>query len=271
MEIFRRIKKALDLDNKDVFRRWSASELEEKRQYIENKPPEDFVTEDHYLMAEWLFQRYLPESEEPAPGRWSKTISDIRQKIDANLQKATAVELAKTESVQKELYSITKEDFFKDVVPTLSSFDFLPDPYLKDSKGREIWTVLFELTQPYSYKYGDAKDALILFCDTYLAENLVRDLTRTYIALRNAQQEYSAKVKVICSGKQCEACTAMDGKKLGVEDLLVLFKEGTTLFPHPLKVNGEVSYCPAPYLSPEIGLNEGDDPDFHTWLVKHLE
>lgn len=271
MGLFSRIKKTIGLEKHDVFRRWPASELEEKKSYLENKPPEEFTTEDHYLMADWLFQRYLPEGEEPTPEQWSKTIANIRQKIDVNLQKAAAGELVKTEYVQPEPYVLTTEDFLMDVVPTFSNFGLLPDPYLKDSQGRELWTMFFEFTQPYSYKHGEAKDALILFCDTYLAEKLVQDLGRTYTALRKAQQEGSAKVKLVCSGKQCAACMAMDGTKFGVEELLALFKGGKPSFPHPLEVNDEVSYCPAPYLSPEIGFREGDDHDFHAWLVNHFE
>ncbi|MCJ0765276.1 hypothetical protein [Variovorax terrae] len=255
----------------EAFRRWSASELEEKKVYLENKPPEEFTAEDHYLAAEWVIQRYLPEGEDPTPEQWSKTIGDIRKKIDINLQKAAAGELVKTEYVQPEPYALTKEDFLRDVVPTFSSFGLLPDPYLKDGQGRELWTVLFEFTQPYSYKHGEAKDALILFCDTYLAEKLVQDLGRTYTAMRKAQQEGSAKMKVVCSGKQCPACMALDDKKLSVEELLASFKNGAPKFPHPLHNEEEVSWCPAPYLSPELALREGDDPEFHEVLLKILE
>jgi hypothetical protein len=271
MGIFSRIKKVIGLERQEVFRRWPVSELEEKKLYLENKPAEEFTAEDHYLAAEWVIQRYLPEGEDPTPEQWAKTIGDIRQKIDINLKKAATGELVKTEYVQSEPYVLTKEDFLKDVVPTFSRFGLLPYPYLKDSQGRELWNVLFEFTQPYSYKHGEAKDTLILFCDTYLVEKLVQDLGRTYTALRSAQTEGSAKVKVVCSGKQCPDCMSLDGNKLAVEELLASFKNGAPLFPHPLHIEDEVSWCPAPYLSPEIALREGDDPEFHEALIKIFE
>lgn len=271
MGLISKIKKTFGIKNHEAFRRWSASELQEKKLYLENKPPEEFTTEDHYLMAEWVIQRYLPEGEEPTPEQWSKTIGSIRQKININIKKKAAGELVKTEYVPVEPYALTKEDFLKDIVPTFLRFGPLPDPYLKDRQGNAIWNSFFEFTQPYSYKHGEARDALILFCDTYLAERLVQDLGRTYTTLRKAQLEGSAKVKVVCTGKQCPDCMALDGKKLGVEELLASFKSGNPSFPHPLQHEEEVSWCPAPYLSPELPLREGDDPEFHAWLVKHLE
>lgn len=271
MSLISKIKNALGVKKQEIFRRWSTSELEEKKLYLENKPPENFTAEDHYLAAEWVIQRYLPEGTEPTPEQWSKTIGGIRHKIDINIKKAAAGELVKTEYVQQESYTLTKEDFLKDVVPTFPSYGLLPDPYLKDDQGRELWTVLFEFTQPYSYKHSEAKDALILFCDTYIVEKLIRDLGWTYSSLRRAKVDGSLKVKLVCSAKQCPACMALDGKKFEVEELLASFKNGKPLFPHTLEINKEVSYCPAPYLSPELPLKECDDPDFHAWMIRHLD
>ncbi|WP_092950196.1 hypothetical protein [Paracidovorax konjaci] len=271
MGIFSGIKKKLGLEKQEFFRRWPASELEDKKLYLENKPPDEFTLEDHYMMAEWVIQRYLPEGEDPTPEHWAKTIGDIRQKIDLNLHKAAAGKLVKTEPVRVETYALSKEDFLRDVVPTFSRYGLLPDPFLKDGQGRELWTVLFEFTQPYSYKHGEAKDALMLFCDTYLAEKLVQDLGRTYTAICKARLEGSAKMKVVCSGKQCPACVALDGQKLTVEELLASFKNGVPIFPHLLHDEDEVSWCPAPYLSPELALRDGDDPEFHAVLMNILE
>ncbi|STQ91827.1 hypothetical protein [Iodobacter fluviatilis] len=271
MGIFSRIKKLIGLEQQEVFRRWPASELEEKKVYLENKLSEEFTPEDHYLSAEWIIQRYLPEGDDPTPEQWSEIIADIRQKIDINLKNAAVGELVKIEYVQLEPYVITKEDFLKDVVPTFSRFDLLPDPYLKDSQGRELWTVLFEFTQQYSYKYGEAKDTLIFFCDAFQAEKLVHDLGRTYTALRCAQIEGSAKLEVVCSSKQCSDCMSLDGNKMAVEELLSAFKNEAPLFPHPLHLEDEVSWCPAPYLSPEIPLRMGDDTEFYEVLMKILE
>ena len=270
MGLFSRIKKTIGFDKQEAFRRWPASELEEKKVYLESKPPEEFTAEDNYLAAEWVIQRYLPEGEEPTPEQWSKTIGDIRQKIDINIKKAAAGELVKAEYVQVEPYALTKEDFQKDIVPIFSGFGLLPDPYLKDRRGRGVWESFFEFTQPYSYKHGEARDALILFCDTYLAEKLVRDLARAYTALQRAKAEGSSMVKVVCDGKQCQDCMALDGKKLAVDELLAAFKSGKPSFPHMIEREEDVSWCPAPHLSPEIALREDDDSEFHAVLTKIL-
>ncbi|QOL16438.1 hypothetical protein [Dickeya dianthicola] len=271
MSLLKKIKMAIGLEKQEIFRRWSAYELEEKKFYLEKKPPEEFTAEDHYLAAEWVIQRYLPEDSVPTPEQWSKSISDIRNKIDINLKKAAKGELVKNDPIQIEPYALTKEDFQKDIVPLFSKFDLLPDPFLKDSKGKTIWEVLFEFTQPYSYKHGEAKDVLILFCDIYSVEKLIQDIERTYTAIRKAKLDGSAKMKVVCNGKQCPDCMALDGKKLTVEELLDSFRSGNPLFPHQLIIDDVQSWCPPPYLSPEPPLREGDDPEFHSWLLKHFE
>jgi len=273
MSLLNRIKKMIGLGRHEIFRRWPASELEEKKLYLENKHPEEFTTADYYLAAEWIIQRHLPEGEDPTPEQWSKTIGDIRQKIDINIKKNFAGERVKTEYVRVNPYTLTMEDFLKDLVPTFASFSLLPDPYLNDRQGNElwIWTLLFEFTQPYSYRHGEARHALILFCDPYTAEKLVQDLARTYTSLRRAKTEGSSKIKVVCTGKQCPACMDLDGKKLGVQELLACFKNGKPSFPHMIENEEAVSWCPAPHLSPELPLSEGDDSEFHAWLVKHLE
>lgn len=86
MGIFNRIKKALGLEVRKGFRRWSTSELEEKKAYLENKSAEEFTAKDHHLSAEWVIQRYLPVGEEPTPEQWSEVSGDIQQKIDINLK-----------------------------------------------------------------------------------------------------------------------------------------------------------------------------------------
>lgn len=269
MEFFNRIKNAFGLKAYEVFRRWPETELNEKKAYLESKPPENFTTEDHYLAAEWVIQRYLPKSENPTPAQWSKVIGNIREKIDLNLKKTISGELPKAGHIQSEVYVLTKEDFLIDVVPTFKSFDLLPAPHMKDNQGKKIWESLFEFTQPYSYKHGEARDALALFCDTYLIKKLIQDLARTYITLRKAQLQGSTRMKVNCSNKQCSKCMAMHGKNVEIEEALASFRNGTPLFPHSLHKE-EMNWCPAPYIFPEIALEEGEDPEFHEWLVSNL-
>ncbi|HMU66094.1 MAG TPA: hypothetical protein PKE57_03040 [Cellvibrionaceae bacterium] len=271
MRIFSKIKKALNLKDQELFRRWPASELEEKKFYIQNKPPEEFTTEDRYLAAEWIFQRYLPEGDEPTPEKWTTTISNIRQKIDNNIHKKSAGELFKTAYAPATPYTLSKEDFLREIVPAFSKFNLLPDPYLKDGQDREIWESLFEFTQPHSNRHVEAKDTLMHFCDPYLAAKLVQDLARTHTALRKAQIDGSKNVELVCTGKQCKACLAMNGKKFDVEELLNSFRGGNPLFPHQLVLDEEASWCTAPYFSPEIVLGADDNSDFHAWLIKHFE
>lgn len=215
MGIFNRIKKILGLEVQMGFRRWSTSELEEKKAYLENKSAEEFTAEDHYLSAEWSIQRYLPLGDEPTPKQWSKVTSDIQQKIDINLNKAAAGELLKTEFIQPARYILTKEDFLSDIVPAFSRFDWLPNPHSKDSQCREIWESLYEFTQPYSFKHGEAKDVLMSICDTNQAMHLVMELARAYSQICQAQLNGATRMKVVSTGKHCDDCMALVGTKLG--------------------------------------------------------
>lgn len=63
---------------------------------------------------------------------------------------------------------------------------------------------------------------------------------------------------------------ALDGKELAVEELLASVRSGAPTFPHPMKIDEEASWCPAPYLLPDIPLKEGDDPEFYGLLMRFL-
>lgn len=78
------------MEKEKAFRRWSSTELTEKKAYLESKPSVAFTIEDHYLAAEWVIQRYLPEGDEPTDEQWSKSIKEIRRKIDINIKMAAA-------------------------------------------------------------------------------------------------------------------------------------------------------------------------------------
>jgi len=67
------------------FVRWSASELAEKKSYLEEKDPRSWNKEDHYLAVEWVCQRYLPRDENPSHEQWQKMLRDMRAKIDRNI------------------------------------------------------------------------------------------------------------------------------------------------------------------------------------------
>ncbi|ALY65065.1 hypothetical protein AAER22_10030 [Pseudomonas aeruginosa] len=98
MGIIDRLKSMVGLEKEEAFRRWSATELADKKAYLESKSPGSFTAADHYLSAEWVIQRYLPEGDEPTDEQWSKKIKEIRQKIDINIKMAAAGTLHNNQS-----------------------------------------------------------------------------------------------------------------------------------------------------------------------------
>lgn len=117
MKILNRISTWLRKSEPESFRRWPPGELEEKKRYLEGKPPGDWTKEDNYLAVEWVYQRYLPEGSEPSPERWRAVKTDFCEKIDRNY------ELIKS---GKPLPIIADEDLFdpefqKDLEQILSS------------------------------------------------------------------------------------------------------------------------------------------------------
>lgn len=85
-----RLKSMVGLEKEEAFRRWSATELAEKKAYLESKSPDSFTAADHCLSAEWVIQRYLPEGDEPTDEQWTKKIKEMRQKIHINMRMAAA-------------------------------------------------------------------------------------------------------------------------------------------------------------------------------------
>lgn len=126
MGILDRIRRLLAGSSTDKFRRWSPEELLEKRKYLEGKSPNEFTKEDHYLAAEWVIQRYLPEGSEPSPERWQEKVKDIREKIDRNIELAKAGRLEKEQGESRApTGGITLEegddpDFHEFLIKTLS-------------------------------------------------------------------------------------------------------------------------------------------------------
>ncbi len=126
MGVLDRMRKLFSGSSTEKFRRWSPEELLEKKKFLEGKNPKEFTKEDHYLAAEWVIQRYLPEGEEPSSERWQEKITDIREKIDRNIELA---KIGKLEKAQGESHAptggITLEegddpDFHEFLVRTLS-------------------------------------------------------------------------------------------------------------------------------------------------------
>lgn len=271
MGLLNQIQTLLDREQHAAFRRWSATELAEKKFYLENKPPATFNPEDYYLLVEWLYQRYLPPDYEPSPQQWASTVANFREKIDANIKKAAAGELVVTELTQERRYVLSKADFKSELVPAFANYDLLPDPYQTDLQGIELWEHMYEFTTPYSYRHGEAKDALMPYCDTYRVTRLITDLARTYTAIRNAKLNGSAKMKVRCLNEGCASCMSLEGKKLSVTDLLNSFKQGAPIFPHAVKAEMSQGWCQPPILTAEIPLRPNDDPEFHEYLLKLLE
>ena len=56
-------------------------------------------------------------------------------KIDSNLIEKASGNFVREKPVLIEPYVLTKENFQRDIVPTFSCFELLPNPYMKDGQG----------------------------------------------------------------------------------------------------------------------------------------
>lgn len=253
------------------FRRWSDEELKERRAYLESKPAESYSPDDHYLLAEWLVQRYLPIGEEPNPEMWARQRARLKAKIDANLAAQANGTLKNFEPIASSRYTVTESDFFEKIVPCLKAFDFMPPPFMRGRSGDVVWKSLYRLTGPYSPLQSIAREDLMGLCDAQAAMTLVQELSRTYEALTRAKEGGSIEVKVVMHKGHCSSCMALQGSLIGVDELLAGFESACPRFPHAIAWSDEIQWCHAPYLTPQLALREGDDPDFHEWLKNTLK
>jgi hypothetical protein len=66
--------------------RWSPDKLAELKHYLETKPPKTFTREDHYLMVEWLVQRYLPKDDQRSEAKYQAALAVLQGRVDKNLE-----------------------------------------------------------------------------------------------------------------------------------------------------------------------------------------
>lgn len=70
--------------------RWSSDRLADVKAYLEEKHPETWSREDHYLAVEFVIQRYLPIDEKRTQVQYDLAIRDMKTKIDWNIDNPDA-------------------------------------------------------------------------------------------------------------------------------------------------------------------------------------
>lgn len=73
------------VDDSTPIKRWSQTELTSVQAYIDSKDAELLTAEDQYLMAEFLFQRYLPPEDTPTEAKFRARMAELRAQIDENI------------------------------------------------------------------------------------------------------------------------------------------------------------------------------------------
>lgn len=277
--------------------RWSAEQLARAKAYLETRRSEDFTTEDHYLIVDYLVQRYLPEDDVRTEAAWQATQAELRAKVDANIEKAKnrkpgeladwelqkAAE-ARRQDLLKSSYSVSRDDFERYILGALAKFPFGAGAKALPAADAELlWQA--SATLPVSalpedrYKVRDAKDGLIRYHPAMLETCTV--LRRNYEALRRAQNAGCLEMKVVVR-RTC-ACygPVLDGKQVRVDAALAAFESDLThapLLPPPQATccsRENPSLCDVALL-PVMPPKEGDDVEFSAWMenlfqVKRLE
>lgn len=72
--------------------RWTDSDLELVKLYLETLPPDEFTLDDHMMTVDYLAQRYLPPEELKSEAEWLATRSTLMGRVQANIDKVTAAE-----------------------------------------------------------------------------------------------------------------------------------------------------------------------------------
>jgi hypothetical protein len=65
--------------------RWSRDELKLVRIYLEKLPPAKWTFDDHMMMVDYLFQRYLPADELKSEAQWLATRSTLMGRVQTSL------------------------------------------------------------------------------------------------------------------------------------------------------------------------------------------
>lgn len=69
--------------------RWSDAERSLVKLYLEHLPPGEWTLDDHMLMVDFLFQRYLPADDMRTEAEWLSTKASIMGRVQANMERVT--------------------------------------------------------------------------------------------------------------------------------------------------------------------------------------
>jgi len=70
-----------------MMQRWTPAEADLVRIYLRALPPSEWTLQDHMMMVDYVFQRYLPSDALVAESEWMATRSTLMGKVQANLDK----------------------------------------------------------------------------------------------------------------------------------------------------------------------------------------
>ncbi len=79
-----------------TMQRWTQAEADLVRIYLRALPPADWTLQDHMMMVDYVFQRYLPPDALVAEAEWMATRSTLMGKVQANLDKPPTISQADT-------------------------------------------------------------------------------------------------------------------------------------------------------------------------------
>lgn len=65
--------------------RWNKEKLLEVKTYLEGKQPAELKREDHYLIVEYLIQRYLPADCDITETQYRTRLAALNAKVDRNI------------------------------------------------------------------------------------------------------------------------------------------------------------------------------------------
>lgn len=254
-------------------RRWDAAELEGRKQRLERLPSEEWTKQDHYDAIEFLFQRYYPRSEPISQTQWESTLSELRAKVEQNLELAAQGKLTPSKVVEEtnaliekqrallnDSYDIPLHDFERIVLPALARFPFAEGLQLSPS----YISILYAATAS-SYEGRSARDRLIgCFHDAVI--DAAKQLRKTYEILRRARNADCKNVKLIVPSRCSCLNDLLNDKIVQVADVLRSYEAGAPIFPPnrtPCTVCESPNLCQLRLLPwPKVSRRPGDDEEF---------
>lgn len=84
-KILTNLKSKLLIASSKPMERWSSQKLADVKAYLDNSEPGAWTREDHYLVTEFVIQRYLPADEARTQGQYDAAMRDLKAKIDWNI------------------------------------------------------------------------------------------------------------------------------------------------------------------------------------------